>query len=179
MKYTRKTHIVLYKIWAGMKNRCKPSRWIIKPSYEGCELDYRWNDFQIFAEDYTNMIGYGLPNRQLDKDILFKGNKLYSPDTCVLVPKYINTLLTHNKSTKNQCCIGVKYIAGRKHPYLANIHLYGKYTYLGQYDTIDEAFDAYKKVKENHIKEVANKHKSEIDIRVYTALCNWTISKND
>ena len=49
---------------------------------------------------------------------------------------------------------------------------------LGRFDTPEEAFQAYKQVKESYIKEVAEKWKGDIDPRVYEALMNWTVEIN-
>ena len=50
---------------------------------------------------------------------------------------------------------------------------------VGTYDTPEEAFYAYKPVKEAHIKSLAEKWKDQIDPRVYEALMNWTIEITD
>jgi hypothetical protein len=181
MIYTKKTHPELYSIWKDMKQRCyNPNRLIKRPTYQGCTVHDDWKDnFQQFAEDYTSMIGYGLPNRQIDKDILVKGNKVYSKDTCVLVPHDINILLTNCKNARGQYPIGVYYTDNNSPPYLARIRMHGKRVYIGRYHTPEEAFNAYKIVKEQHIKEMANLYSNELDPRVYNALMNWEILEYD
>lgn len=63
--------------------------------------------------------------------------------------------------------------------YIAQISRQGKRYGLGYYSTEIEAFYAYKEAKENYIKELANKWKDQIDIRVYEALMAWAISIDD
>jgi hypothetical protein len=134
--------------------------------------------FNQFAYDYMNMIGYDLPNRQLDKDILIKGNKVYSKDTCVLVPPDINKLLLNSKNIRGKYPVGVWYDASRD-KYATEIKKHGKKKHLGRYDTPEEAFGVYKIAKESHIKEMAELYKSELDPRAYNALMNWIISDTD
>lgn len=55
------------------------------------------------------MVGWAL-----DKDILVKGNKIYSPETCCFVPQEINNLFTKRKSCRGTLPIGVKYIKENK-----------------------------------------------------------------
>lgn len=57
------------------------------PTYVGCSVDPSWHLYSGFKQwfDLSHVVGY-----QLDKDILQPGNKIYSPDTCVFVPHFIN-----------------------------------------------------------------------------------------
>lgn len=59
------------------------------------------------------------------------------------------------------------------------MHCYGKTHNLGRYHTVEEAFYAYKKAKELHIREVAEKYKGDISPRVYDALINYTVEITD
>lgn len=180
MQYSLKSHPLLYRKWNHMKTRCSnPTIWIKRPHYQGCTVDDRWkDDFQQFAHDYENMIGYGLPNRQLDKDILFNGNKIYGPDTCILVPQDINILFTSCKNVRGQYPIGVTYDKKPPH-YKARLRKHGARVFIGCYHTPEEAYEAYKHAKEAHIKDMANLYQHELDPRAYAALMIYQVSEYD
>ena len=103
---------------------------------------------------------------------------MYSPETCCFVPQEINAALTNNKSVRGSFPSGVIYNC-TKTRYRARIQRGDKWESLGTYDTPEEAFYAYKPVKEAHIKSLAEKWKGKIDSRVYEALMNWTIEITD
>ena len=44
---------------------------------------------------------------QLDKDILFEGNKVYSAETCVFVTKAVNMFTTDSGASRGEWLIGV------------------------------------------------------------------------
>lgn len=66
-----------------------------------------------------------------------------------------------------------------KDSYVACLNRYGNNVHLGTFNTVEEAFQAYKQAKEHHVKEVANKWKGQIDMRVYETLVDWSININD
>ena len=114
---------------------------------------------------------------ELDKDILNKGNKVYSPDTCVYVPQSINSLFTKSDKVRGEYPIGVY---KQKDKYVAQLNKgNGKQIYLGSYSTPEEAFQAYKQAKEEYIKEVANEYKDKIPYRLYEALMNYEVEIDD
>lgn len=115
---------------------------------------------------------------QLDKDILVKGNRIYGEDTCCLVPKEINNLFINTKNTNKTLPVGVRFVEGAN-MFKSVVSKFGKSTCLGSYTTMEEAFNAYKKAKEAHVKEVANKWKDKIDPRVYEALMDWEVNIDD
>ena len=57
----------------------------------------------------------------------------------------------------------------------------GKSTLIGQFDTPEHAFLAYKKAKEEYIKEVAQEYynSGKIDKKVYEALLRYQIEITD
>lgn len=161
----------LFSIWRGIRKRCGK---LI--NYKDCKVCQEWlYDYQAFAEWATNKYVDGW---QLDKDILVKGNKVYSPDTCCFVPLLINSIFTKNNENRGNCVIGVSYCEKDK-LYNARLSEYGNPIYLGCYKDEISAFNAYKKEKERYIKEVADKWKDQLEPRVYEALYNYQVEITD
>ena len=168
-----------YSIWNGVRQRCyNENIRHLTPSYQEVEMSENFKRYSYFKEWCHNQIGFDQDGWQLDKDILIKGNKVYSEYTCCFVPQEINAALTNNKSVRGSFPSGVIYNC-TKTRYRARIQRGDKWESLGTYDTPEEAFYAYKPVKEAHIKSLAEKWKDQIDPRVYEALMNWTIEITD
>lgn len=167
-----------YYTWNEMCRRCYSSSFkTANPTYIGCKVCDDWLTFSAFKSwfDKNYIKGY-----HLDKDILVKGNKTYSPDTCCFVPQEINNILTKNNKHRGEFPIGVsKYT--NKNGFVASLRVKSKTVYLGYYKTPKAAFDAYKKSKEKYIKELANDYKEKglISDIVYNALMRYEVSIND
>ena len=112
----------------------------------------------------------------MDKDILIKGNKIYSPETCCFIPQEINTIFGNREKSRGKYPIGVR-LSGKK--YHARLFKNKKYYHLGTFDTPEEAFQAYKVAKEVYIKEVADKWRKKIIDKVYQAMINFQINITD
>lgn len=165
------------RLWVNMLIRCleNGSMQASRKTYEGCR--HTFEDFQDFAEWCQTQIGY-LDGYQLDKDIIRKGNKVYSKETCFFIPKDLNILFTLRTFDRGLLPIGV-HLKTRSGRYGATLSKYGKLTYLGYYSTATEAFLVYKKEKEKLIKEMANFYKASIDPRAYECLMNYKIEETD
>lgn len=167
-----------YYTWMHMLERCYSSKYHEKePMYKGCKVDEKWHNFQVFAEwYYSNFYEIEGQRMNLDKDILHKGNKVYSHKTCVFTPHSINILFIKRDKARGECYIGVT-----KHwnKFQANLNKDNKTIHLGLYTTHEEAFLAYKKAKEQYIKEVAEKYKSQIPQKLYEALMNYEVEIDD
>lgn len=93
-EYSQKKDAKSYGTWRSMLVRCYcPEYQEWKPSYKGCYVCEDWLNFQNFTKwFYENMPPEGEGIRyQLDKDLLFAGNKEYSPEKCVIIPDFINS----------------------------------------------------------------------------------------
>ena len=173
-----------YQTWIKMIQRCYSDiKNIRNRTYEDCHISKNFLNFSEFKGWCNSQIGfYSFDEKgkgfQLDKDILFKGNKIYSEDTCCFIPQEINTLLLTSKRIRGDNPIGVFY-HNRDKKYVAKCKVNNKTVHLGYHLTATEAFFAYKEFKESYIKEVANKWKDQIDPRVYEALTSWEVSIND
>lgn len=167
-----------YRHWYNMLARCY-SESVKKrsPQCKGCTVCEEWFRYSIFKAwyDINSVEGWAL-----DKDILVKGNKCYSPQTCCFVPQEINSLFTRRSKCRGKCPIGVHYKKkGWKRKFVASLNVDGIHKSVGSFFTPEEAFEAYKIAKEAEIKKVANRYKETLEQRVYEALCNYKVEITD
>ena len=168
-----------YQVWKGMLERCYSDKFQAKkPTYKGCIVSENFVCYPYFKKWCNKQIGFDRVGWHLDKDILSKGNKVYSEDTCCFVPQEINSLLVRSNATRGKYPLGVSYLT-RLGMFEASVSLGGRNKRIGRFYNAQEAFYAYKEVKESYIKEVANKWKDQIDPRVYEALMSWNIEITD
>ena len=173
-----------YKVWTSMLTRCYEKNEDRNPTYDDCYVCDEWKYYDNFKKWYNENF-YEIDNKKmcLDKDILSKGNKVYSPDTCVFVPSVINLLFVRSQKTRGEFPIGVSRSKGDK--FRASISIStedGKYKTksLGTtFHTPEEAFDIYKAAKEEYIKYMADKYKSKIPKRLYDAMYEYKVEIND
>ena len=182
-KYQAKINGVItkeYDLWHSMLERCYSDKYQKKqPTYEGCEVSDKFKSYEYFYEWCNKQIGFGVEDWQLDKDLLVKGNKVYSEDSCVFLPSEINLLLTKSTASRGRHLIGVCWHKQGK-AFKAQVSKNkGKREHLGYFKTELEAFNAYKQAKESFVKEQANKWKSQIDERAYLALINYEVHIDD
>ena len=173
-----------YKLWCGMLKRCYSDTYKKKyPTYIGCEVSENFKSYEYFYEWCNQQVGFDNDGNgnpfHLDKDLLTKGNKVYSEDSCVFIPAEINSLLTKCTASRGKHLIGVCWHNASK-SFIAMVNKNkGKSEHLGCFKTEIEAFNAYKEAKESFIKEQANKWKDKIDERAYNALMNYTVEITD
>lgn len=182
-KYPTKVNGVLtkdYILWTGMLQRCYSNTFKKKYStYEGCEVSENFKSYEYFYEWCHNQIGFSNQGWHLDKDLLIKGNKVYSENTCVFIPREINQVLTKCTASRGKHLIGVSWDNTSK-AFKAMVNKNkGRSEYLGLFKTEIEAFNAYKQAKETFVKEQAEKWEYEIDLRAYNALMSYTVDIDD
>jgi len=168
-----------YKLWTSMLQRCFDEKYKQnQPTYKDVTCSKEWLSMTKFIEDVSQMKGFGLEGWQLDKDIIQKGNKLYSKDTCCFVPLEVNILLTKRDKSRGEYPIGVCFdkTMGK---FMAKLRINGKRKFLGRFTTPEEAFQVYKLAKEAHIKVVAQKWKHLIEERVFQALMTYEVNIDD
>ena len=110
-KYPSKVNGVItkeYSLWMNMLRRCYSDKYQKKyPTYEDCEVSDNFKSFEYFYEWCNKQVGFDNKDWQLDKDLLIKGNKVYSENTCVFIPVEINLLLTKRDASRGEHLIGV------------------------------------------------------------------------
>ena len=169
-----------YKLWTGMLERCYNDAYKKqRPTYEDCKCSDNFKSYEYFYEWCHSQIGFGNEGWHLDKDLLVKGNKVYSEKTCVFLPNEINSVLTKSTASRGEHLIGVYWSKTHKAFKAQVCKNKGVSEYLGSFNTELEAFNAYKQAKESFIKEQAEKFKSQIDERAYEALMNYQVEITD
>lgn len=129
-----------FSYWYNMLNRS------YNPKYKEKNATYlevtcckEWLLFTNFAIWFK---GNYIEGYQLDKDLLVKDNKIYSPNNCIFIPQKINSFLTLSNAQSGKLPIGVTLHKGR---FISRISTEG--TNLGSFDTPELAHKAWQKVK--------------------------------
>lgn len=168
-----------YSIWVQMLRRCYSlvdrSKY---PSYENCSVSDYFLNYSNFSSWCNKQIGFGNQGWHLDKDLLVKGNKVYSEETCIFLPQELNSLVIRNNSCRGKYPIGVSFNKDSS-KFMSQLSMSFETKYIGYYNTPEEAFYAYKEAKEAFIKEQAKKWKDKIDPRACEALMNYEVDIND
>lgn len=183
-KYDCKNYKLVYEAWRCMIRRCyDPYELNKRPTYIDCYVCELWHCFQNFAKWYEEEIYECNGERmEVDKDILIKDNKIYSPETCMIVPQRINDLFTKCNKSRGKYPIGVSFhkVANK---FCANCNTkdkgQNKKNWLGLYESVEDAFAVYKQFKENYIKQIANEYKDLIPQKLYDALYKYEVEIND
>ena len=174
----------VYSTWHSMLQRCYDSKYHERyPTYKGCTVEDYLLNFQHICK-WLEENYYEIPGERmhLDKDILCKRNKIYSRKTCIFVPQRINELFVKHDSARGKNPIGVSDLPSGNYQVNCN-NGYGKYVYLGTYNTKEEAFQIYKEYKEKIIKEVIDSYEGIIPEPYYsklkTAMYNYKVEIDD
>lgn len=170
-----------YNAWHHMLQRCNSGKFKENNiTYKDCSISEEFLNFQVFAKFYDENKWTDCLNLIPDKDIKTKGNKIYSRDTILLVDARINSLFTQRKNGRGKYLIGVIKKDSKFHSRMSNGN--GSMIHLGSYNTELEAFYAYKKAKEDFIKQIAEEYKTKyknFPIEIYNAMCAWEVDIND
>jgi len=135
-----------YNIWKHVLARCGSGVFLkSNPTYEGCYICGDWVYFMTFR---SWMMTQDWEGKELDKDILVEGNKIYSPDTCRFVNAKLNTFLTDRNASRGEWPIGVyynnhkgKFVAQCQNPFTS------KNDHLGYFTCPEAAHGAWLKRK--------------------------------
>jgi hypothetical protein len=175
-------HTPQYDSWHTMLGRIYGAHSAkLNPSYINVTVCDEWFNFQTFAEWYDqNYYQVNGERMNLDKDILIKGNREYSPNACIFVPARINSLFVKNNTNRGDLPIGVTYDKRTK-KYVARCSggLKKKTEHLSDHNTPEEAFYAYKINKELVIRDIANEYKDKIPEKLYNAMINYKVEITD
>lgn len=167
-----------YACWESMMRRVyNPQDEANALTYKGCTVCEEWHNFQNFAEWCQTQKGFGVQGFQIDKDILVKGNRCYSPNACCFVPKHINSAVTGIKVFNQSGYAGVEENANSN--YSAGITMNSVGVHLGTFETKEKAYFIYTAIKEAYIRSLAEIYKEEIANDVYEALKIWSVNNEN
>lgn len=155
-----------YACWSRMIRRCYSKSSLKEyPSYTGCSVSKEWLRFSAFKSWMERQQWHG---NHLDKDILIKGNKVYSEDRCVFVSHKLNTFMLSKDASRGEHPIGVHFHKTER-TFMANCNnpFTGKREYLGSYTCPQEAHEAWRKRKHEHACRYAD---MQTDQRIAEAL---------
>lgn len=159
-----------YSRWKGMLERCYGKRYGHSSAYVDCKVDERWLSFMAFREWMQERPWKG---NHLDKDLLRPGDKMYSPDTSVFIPAWLNNLLHDGHGSFRGLPTGVSIMRNKDRPYMVRIWtMEGRRAFLGSYATADDAHAAWKEAKSRVVLEAVDRYRltEQHDERVCDAL---------
>lgn len=155
-----------YRTWNNMFVRAYNDKLKQKrPTYEDVTVCEEWHSFMRFR---VWMVEQDWKGKQLDKDILFQGNKVYSPDACVFVHRVVNLFLTDSAAARGEWPVGVSWVENTQkfHSRYSNPFT-KKYEHLGYFTCPQQAHQAWKKRKHELACQLAD---LQTDQRVAEAL---------
>jgi len=165
-KYSAIKNKKYHSLWRGVMERGLSESFKSKnPTYKDCTVTPEWHNFQNFAkwceENYPNDIG----NWEIDKDVLNVGSKIYSPDTCLFLPHWINSFTINCNLSRGDFPVGVSFDKATG-MFRAKCSNDGRTVSIGRFSTPEEAHLAWRKYK----LQLALNKKTEmdaIDLRIY------------
>ena len=170
-----------YKNWVRILIRCYNEKYKLKhPAYSGCTVSEFFLTYTNFRDWYVKQKNWDNPDFVLDKDLLSpKDSKVYSEETCVFLPKEVNSLLTTTRASRGDLPLGVCKPRKEGQKFRVCICKDGKNHELGYYDNEIEAFLVYKDDRENYLKEKADKWKDFLYVKAYNALMKYQVEITD
>lgn len=161
-----------YQAWKDMLKRCYSKKFLEKnKSYLGCSVSEEWLNFQVFAEWYTKQKNYG-KGYHLDKDLLIKGNKVYSKESCSLLPVEVNTAISVRADYVERGlpeCVQ-RTPSGR---YVVRVRSLEEGSYVGTYDDLDDATQSSLVARSLRVKELHDKYEDCLSEKQKSSLLNW------
>lgn len=182
-----KEHVEEYNCWHTMLERCYSDKYKeARPTYKDVTCCKEWLLYENFYEWLHSQENYEKwldgDKWALDKDILVKGNKVYSPETCCLVPHRINSLFLKSDKRRGDLPIGVSRYKCRGYTYYIlsisrKLHDFP----IRYFKSPEEAFYTYKMYKEDIIKQMAQEEfdNGNITQKCYEAMMSYEVEITD
>lgn len=156
-----KKNIKSYVVWIDMLRRCYNTKNKNYSQYGGKKVKVcdEWLSFSNFKKWFDENYRFDLEKQgfriELDKDLLGKNSKVYSPETCIFLPHNVNSHListnNRNKSKFPGCC----WIKERKKwRCQATEFGSGKLIFLGYYSDVEVCYSKFLEFKKKQIESI-------------------------
>ena len=145
-----------YVDWISMFSRCFTNKCKVKyPTYIDVTCCEEWLKFSKFLSwwemNYT--VGYSL-----DKDLLIRGNKIYSPTTSLFITVEVNSFLNSRCNDRGNLPLGV---TSNGNKFRARVNIGNEEVNLGSFSTKEEAHKAWQQSKLKRAKELKQEYNLE------------------
>ena len=159
----------IYDKWANMIQRCYDGiTHKLKPYYAQCTVCIEWQNFSNFRVWFKEN-AMGDRKVDLDKDIMIKGNTVYSQETCALVTHFTNTIFEERGLDTNIV------LNNSTQKYDVTMIVLGKNENVGSFDTKEDGKKAYIDYKQDYIRKHAKNCKGKVPNKTYEAMMNWKV----
>lgn len=152
-----------YNVWKNIIRRCysgENKKTFV--AYKNCKVCDDWHNYSIFAKWYNENLYSCSDELEVDKDILSNNNKIYSKETCVLIPREINRFCQASKKGGSHFLLN--------NTWVARIHHCENKTHIGTFKNFKDAESEFLKYKNKIYQELIEKYKEELPPDVYTKL---------
>lgn len=139
-----------YVKWKSILTRCFcVKKQEAHPTYKDCTITDEWQRLSDFVKWVDSQPNRDWENCELDKDLLVKGNKHYSPHTAVFVSGKVNRFINSSCKTRGKHMLGVCSFNSKSSPYMSQCRnpFTDKQDYLGLFQTEIEAHKAWQSYK--------------------------------
>lgn len=154
------------KKWNNMIDRTTSGRYKCYDEVQVCE---EWKDFSNYYEWFKNNWFDYDGKLDVDKDLIDKNSKIYSPKTCCIIPHEINIGIRISDKAESRGAVNWD---ERRQAYKVKLNVYTRHINT-QRRKYKDALDLYFKKKDEFVKAMAEDFKDVVDKRVYDALMKY------
>jgi len=154
-------HTKVYQVWRSMLRRVYDEKYLIKyPTYRNATICKEWHNFQVFAKWVSEESNFR-EGWQLDKDLMSKDTKGYSPETCTFISQKLNSFLANNRLTNTSGTTGVIWLK-RDKKWWCRICIDGENKNLGYFKDKQEAANVYMEARAIEVEKLKELYKDTL-----------------
>lgn len=178
-EFGKKTVYLDYRTWYAILVRATDDKSSYYKEVAVCQDWFIRSNFQKWYLSHETLYDSSGNILEVDKDILISDNTIYSPQTCALVPQYLNVAFNTGADSKHGTPMWVRYRKRNpdmkndlKKPYRAVLTKEnGKYIHLGYFKYAKDAHNVARQYKIGCLKETLIRYSLESCYRedVYNA----------